>query len=81
MMSHRLLIKHTPEQNMALVMLQGLQVTLETPLGNFRTCFRYEEGTNKCLVVSMHTVFCGKIKGISERAEQWEKQCNAADVS
>lgn len=32
-------------------------------------------------VVPMHSLFCGRIKGISDRATLWESQCNAADVS
>ncbi|KAL8428061.1 hypothetical protein ACSSS7_007415 [Eimeria intestinalis] len=58
---------------------KGFQITLETPLGTFTTCYRFDESNNKCLVVPMHSLFCGKILGISERAKAWEKQCSAAD--
>ncbi|KAL8452923.1 hypothetical protein Emag_002140 [Eimeria magna] len=59
---------------------KGFEISLETPLGKFTTCYRFDEGNNKCLVVPMHSLFCGKILGISERAKAWEKQCSAADM-
>ncbi|KAL8439878.1 hypothetical protein Efla_000850 [Eimeria flavescens] len=59
---------------------KGLEISLETPLGKFTTCYRFDAANNKCLVVPMHSLFCGKILGISERAKSWEKQCNAADM-
>ncbi|KAL8270517.1 hypothetical protein Esti_005554 [Eimeria stiedai] len=59
---------------------KGFEISLETPLGKFTTCYRFDEGANKCLVVPMHSLFCGKILGISERAKAWERQCSAADM-